>query len=659
MLNEEFIFFDDDDSSASSEHANIPRVLNLHEAPKIFSKSKRNLFQSVKLQKRSNIIINKINNKYEEKKIPEKNEEIKGIINKTQYNENSIINLDNKLPKDKSNNFIYKKSHKYKKLLLKTQNNENEKEINSYIKSKKEKNNKIKEIKDIKKTFEKKITSKFESYDKKIINSFNKNKKTSMKQSLFKKKLIKNNYNIRHSLNYLRINTKDDFNHNLNTEIKSKNKLMNSVNFKHNKENNIYRYIQSSKAISSFKFDLLKPKNNKNNINSNLPLEKRTKKINKKINDNNRLTLPFNKEINKKEKDKEKFSKKNNNISIKVKVKKYEQFQTENNNLKHNNDIIKGKKLKTVHSLNDILKEQNKYNIKSHYVLSKAGLDEDGRLKINQDSYLFIKEINGIKNFNIFGVLDGHGPYGHFVSQLISRYLQLEFQKKEILDKKKDIKEIYNKLISNKYKIIKDIFIKADIFLREQDIESKNSGTTCVLVIQLGEHIICANTGDSRAILIYDKLKNKNYQVFPLSVDSKPELKEEKERIIRMGGIVEKIKSQNGKEIGPFRVWNKSKEYPGLAMSRSIGDFNGKNIGIIPDPQIIETNFGLNINYIVICSDGVWEFLDNKEVMNIGNIFYEKNNPRGFCKEIIEQAIKCWKKADVVIDDITILTVFF
>ena len=70
----------------------------------------------------------------------------------------------------------------------------------------------------IKKTFEKKITSKFESYDKKIINSFNKNKKTSMKQSLFQKKLIKNNYNIRHSLNYLRNNIKDDFNHNLKEE---------------------------------------------------------------------------------------------------------------------------------------------------------------------------------------------------------------------------------------------------------------------------------------------------------------------------------------------------------------------------------------------------------------------------------------------------------
>ena len=54
-----------------------------------------------------------------------------------------------------------------------------------------------------------------------------------------------------------------------------------------------------------------------------------------------------------------------------------------------------------------------------------------------------------------------------------------------------------------------------------------------------------------------------------------------------MGGKVEKIKNKYGKEIGPFRVWNKARDFPGLAMSRSIGDFNGKNIGIIPDPEII------------------------------------------------------------------------
>ena len=47
MINEEFNLFDD--SSESSEHANLPRVLILHEKPRIFNSPKINLAQSLKL----------------------------------------------------------------------------------------------------------------------------------------------------------------------------------------------------------------------------------------------------------------------------------------------------------------------------------------------------------------------------------------------------------------------------------------------------------------------------------------------------------------------------------------------------------------------------------------------------------------------------------
>jgi serine/threonine protein phosphatase PrpC len=323
-----------------------------------------------------------------------------------------------------------------------------------------------------------------------------------------------------------------------------------------------------------------------------------------------------------------------------------------NNNNKLNNN-------KSISSFKDLLRKEKKYIIKNHYILSKAGKDDSGSMKINQDSYLFLPKVNGLKDFNIFGVLDGHGPEGHYVSQFVSRYFQLEFNNKEFIGNIKDINLIYQKISSNNFRMIRDLFINADNLLHDQEIESRNSGTTCVLVIHIGEHIICANTGDSRAILIYDKNKKNEFKVFPLSIDCKPELKEEKERIKKMGGIVEKIKNKNGKEIGPYRVWNKTKEYPGLAMSRSIGDFNGKNVGIIPDPQIIETNFGININYIVICSDGVWEFLKNDDIMKIGNKYYKENNPHDFCKEVVDLATKCWQKSDDIVDDITMVTAFF
>ena len=238
----------------------------------------------------------------------------------------------------------------------------------------------------------------------------------------------------------------------------------------------------------------------------------------------------------------------------------------------------------------------------------------------------------------------------------------MEFQTHPLLVKLKSLEAIYEKLISEKYQIIKDIFINADNALRDENIDSRNSGTTCVLVIHVGEHIICANVGDSRAILIFDEENDKNLKfskIIPLSFDTKPDNPGERERIIRMGGVVEKIKNNLGMDIGPYRVWEKNKDYPGLAMSRSLGDFIGKNIGVIPDPEIFEWTLTIHSKYIVICSDGVWEFLNNKDVMETGKKFYLENNPRGFCKELIDKSIKFWEKEDVVVDDITTVVVFF
>ena len=61
---------------------------------------------------------------------------------------------------------------------------------------------------------------------------------------------------------------------------------------------------------------------------------------------------------------------------------------------------------------------------------------------------------------------------------------------------------------------------------------------------------------------------------------------------------------------------------PGLAMSRSFGDKIGKDIGIISEPLINEYILNKDVKYIIMGSDGIWEFLSNEQVMNIGNKYY-------------------------------------
>jgi serine/threonine protein phosphatase PrpC len=274
------------------------------------------------------------------------------------------------------------------------------------------------------------------------------------------------------------------------------------------------------------------------------------------------------------------------------------------------------------------------------------------------------KNVNGILNFNIFGVLDGHGDNGHFASQFVSRYVINKIKNHPSIKNLDEPKEIYNQLISNGYKIIANICLDVDSQIQKEKFDVSRSGTTLVLVIQLEEHIICANIGDSRAIVIFDENHKDNLvnsKIYPLSYDCKPELPKEKKRILACGGVVEKAyySDDSDDEYLPYRVWAKGKDYPGLAMSRSIGDTEAKKVGVIANPQIIEYTIDYFSKYLLMCSDGIWEFISNEDAMNIGNKFYLANDPMGLCHELSRKSIELWKEKDVVIDDITALVIFF
>lgn len=294
---------------------------------------------------------------------------------------------------------------------------------------------------------------------------------------------------------------------------------------------------------------------------------------------------------------------------------------------------------------------------------SVAGKDS-GRKKVNQDSYISEVNVNGILNFNVFGVLDGHGVNGHLASQFAKKYIINRIKKLPMVQNLASPKDIYHHLTEEKYREIADIFIDTDIQMQKQKFNCDISGTTCVLAIQLEEHIICANVGDSRAILIFDDDKNdkylKNSKVLLLSYDSKPENPYEKKRIVESGGIVIQDMNENGIPEGPFRVWVKGEHYPGLAISRSIGDSDAKKIGVIPHPQIIEYTLNPKSKYMLLCSDGIWEYISNEQAMEIGNKFYLRNDPLGLCKELTQKSTGIWlKENEGDIDDITVIVAFF
>ena len=294
--------------------------------------------------------------------------------------------------------------------------------------------------------------------------------------------------------------------------------------------------------------------------------------------------------------------------------------------------------------------------IRASKSLTQAGKERTGHRKKNQDNYIIEKNINNILEFNIFAVLDGHGDNGHIVSQLASKYLIKKFT--NLTKNFSDVESIYKFLKKSDYQKIINIFLETDTeIITKTKFDISLSGSTCVFVIQLGEHIICANIGDSRAILVYEK--NGQNKIFELSHDSKPDVPEEKKRIEILGGVVDRVKDENGEKTGPYRVYMKNSEQPGLAMSRSFGDKKAKFCGVIPIPDIIEYNLKYNYKYMVICSDGVWEFMSNEEVMKMGDKYFYQNDINEFCKQLLKHSTEIWEREEEYMDDITIVVVFF
>jgi serine/threonine protein phosphatase PrpC len=115
-------------------------------------------------------------------------------------------------------------------------------------------------------------------------------------------------------------------------------------------------------------------------------------------------------------------------------------------------------------------------------------------------------------------------------------------------------------------------------------------------------------------------------------------------------------------------VWLKKENYPGLAMSRSIGDLCATSVGVTPTPgikyliylEIFEYNIENDFKFMVIASDGVWEFLSNKQICDLVEPFYKINNHVGASEKLIDESYKKWRlQGGLTVDDITCIVIFF
>ena len=291
--------------------------------------------------------------------------------------------------------------------------------------------------------------------------------------------------------------------------------------------------------------------------------------------------------------------------------------------------------------------------IKDYYTFSHIGFDGEQDKENNQDNFFVYKNFAGKNEYIYMSVCDGHGIEGHNVSEFITKTLPIDLSEKlkntNFLSQKK---ETFHEIITETFLITQAKLID------NEKINSIFSGSTCVSVIFTPEKLICANIGDSRAVLgRFNKEKN-IIEAIELSRDHKPTENDESLRIIEKNGKIEPF-IIDGIETGPKRVWIKNEDYPGLAMSRSFGDRIAQTVGVISEPEIKEFEFDENDKFVVIASDGIWEFISSEECVNIVKEFYEKELMKECCEFLYEESKKRWLKNEECVDDITIILIYF
>ena len=632
----------------------------------------------------------------------------KNIINKKKH----LIELNFDEPKKDYNKIVNNTFGSINEQKYKNENKRNDKKIKLsklFIKNLNKDNynkNFIKQTKNIRTTSNKKSDKKINIYIPKIKNKklyesdicINKTKKTEESVNKTKKKRFKrNNTDInRLNLNLENINiSQNSLNKNNDTKniiqkrikkkklvLNDKQMMINISNTKNKMDKKKFSDINNVKSItkelknyelkrdkeknSSLKEEIIK---NKKEINS----IKKTKKENYK----NKIPKPiitasYNTYIN----TNEIITNKNNNNSTKVSISQKSYIE----NKRHFSlDILDNRmdySIKKTES--DYLDENNKKNKIKNYLINNAlinirelsipGRTKDGQLKLNQDSYIIQRDINYIKNFNIFAIFDGHGFNGNIISEYLKENLINKIVQHPQIKSLKNLEYIYSQFVKDNYKIIREIFFELDneLLNNEKLIDINLSGSTCILLIQIGDNIISANIGDSKAILVYEDMNVSNcadeynkYKSIKLSRDCTPYIETEKMRIIMNGGNVIQLKNSINQENGPLRIYLKGDNIPGLSITRSFGDRIGKKIGMISNPVINEYTLNKSVKFIIIASSGVWKFIKEKEILNFGIKYYLINDPDNFCNIIANKASELWKQNTGNIDDITIIVIFF
>lgn len=282
---------------------------------------------------------------------------------------------------------------------------------------------------------------------------------------------------------------------------------------------------------------------------------------------------------------------------------------------------------------------------------------------------------------NVFGVFDGHG--GKEIAQFVSRHFTEEllnnpsYKGKNLIMALQETFLQMDVIMQNK-KGKEEIRTLAKLSKEEDDIQSKKEPqnsqmqmlsqlmnaksaesddvsmrtgcTSSIFVIDENERVMYfANAGDSRSVLC------KNGTAIAMSIDHKPELETEKNRIYKANGWI-----TEGRVNG------------NLNLTRGFGDLEYKqNKTIPPEEQIITAHPDIRsasltpeTDFVILGCDGIWDCLTNQEACDFVKVRMQKEPERklsSIIEEMMDEIVAkdLYNETGVGCDNMTCMVICF
>jgi serine/threonine protein phosphatase PrpC len=215
---------------------------------------------------------------------------------------------------------------------------------------------------------------------------------------------------------------------------------------------------------------------------------------------------------------------------------------------------------------------QDRAFVISPFMTDKSDVSVDGKEVLDDQ--------NDINARRLMGVFDGHATSGEKVSEFCVKELPKRLAQKlseRVTLEKIDPEQLDALVIQS----LHETFLELD----KQAPDADHGGCTASIMLQLGKKLYFANTGDSRTFLCVHQPQSKQTEVVYITREDKPSLPEERRRIHRMGGKVW-YPSSGGAPSRVLFIDPVTGEESGIAVSRSIGDRDVGQYGVIPDPTV-------------------------------------------------------------------------